>query len=79
MVAVVALVAPRPANTTYRWQVVVPTVVVLLVLAAVVRLPGWLLSRGVPFVASLAGGTVAAWLGLQKPRRRYSFGHHQCP
>ena len=38
-VAVVALVAPRRVSVDYRWQVVVPTVVVGIALAARVRVP----------------------------------------
>jgi hypothetical protein len=70
-VAVVALVAPRAANIEYRWQVVVPTVVVLLVVAAVARVPKWLEKSWVPAVVAVGGGAVAAWVGLMG---RYQYG-----
>ena len=70
-VAVVALVAPRAANVEYRWQVVVPTVVVLLVVAAVARVPRWLENRWVPVVVAVGGGALATWVGLMG---RYEYG-----
>jgi hypothetical protein len=70
-VAVVALVAPRVANFEYRWQVVVPTVAVLLVVAAVARVPTWLEHRWVPVVVAVAGGALAVWVGLMD---RYDYG-----
>ena len=71
IVAVVALVAPRAANIDYRWQVVVPTVVVLLVVAAVARVPSWLENRWVPVIVSVGGGGLATWVGLMG---RYEYG-----
>ena len=63
-VALVALVAPRPVITPYRWPVVVAGVVVLVTLAVVVRLPGWLRSRWVPAAVAVGGGVVTAAVGL---------------
>ncbi len=62
-VALVALVAPRPVNVAHRWQVVVPATVALVVVAALVRVPGW--PRG-------AGGA-------RRGRRRRRRGHGHRP
>ena len=70
-VAVVALVAPRAANIEYRWQVVVPTVLVLLVLAAVFHVPRWAENRWLPVVVAVGGGGLATWVGLMD---RYEYG-----
>src|SRR5262245_26915631 len=70
-VALVALLAPRPANIDYRWWVVGPTVLVLLVVAAIARVPKWLERRWVPAAVSVAGGAVATWVGLMG---RYEYG-----
>ncbi|EWT03431.1 hypothetical protein N865_17025 [Intrasporangium oryzae NRRL B-24470] len=70
-VALVALVAPRPANIHYRWPVVLPTVAVLLGLAALVRVPAALKNRWLPVVVAVVGGAVATALGQVL---RYDYG-----
>ncbi|GAB3060059.1 hypothetical protein GCM10027053_22720 [Intrasporangium mesophilum] len=70
-VAVVALVAPRAANIEYRWQVVVPTVLVVLVVAAVAHVPRWVENLWVPVVVAVGGGVLATWVGLMG---RYEYG-----
>ncbi|MEW1952995.1 hypothetical protein [Terrabacter sp. NPDC080008] len=70
-VALAGLVAPRPVNVAHRWQVVVPVTVALVLLAMVIRLPGWLRGRWVPPVVALGGGVVATFVGLMT---RYHYG-----
>jgi len=70
-VALVALVAPRPVITPYRWPVVVVGVVALIVAALVVRLPGWLRRGWVPPAVAVGGGVVKAAVGLAG---RYAYG-----
>lgn len=70
-VALVALVAPRPVITPYRWPVVVGGVVVLVVLALVVRLPRWLVGGWVPVAVAVGGGVVTAAVGLAG---QYAYG-----
>lgn len=71
-VAVVGLVAPRPVNVGYRWQVVVPVAVgLVVVVAAAVRLPRWSKNRWLPVVVSVVGGVVATLVGLMQ---RYHYG-----
>src|SRR6478752_741217 len=70
-VALVALVAPRPVITPYRWPVVVVGVVALIVAALVVRLPGWLRRGWVPPAVAVGGGVVTAAVGLAG---RYAYG-----
>jgi hypothetical protein len=70
-VAVVALVAPRPVITPFRWPVVLVGVAVLVALALVVRLPRWLGGRWVPAVVAALGGVVAAVVGLAG---QYAYG-----
>src|SRR5829696_6284550 len=70
-VALVALVAPRPVNIGHRWQVVVPVTLVLVLLAAVLRLPCWAKNRWMPVVVAVGGGVVATFIGLMM---RYSYG-----
>lgn len=70
-VALVALVDPRPANIDYRWQVVVPTVAVLVGLASVGRVPAALKNRWLPAVVAVAGGALATALGQLL---RYDYG-----
>ncbi|GAA2746235.1 hypothetical protein GCM10009868_30910 [Terrabacter aerolatus] len=70
-VAVVGLVAPRPVNVGYRWQVVVPVALGLVVLASVLRLPPWSKTRWLPVVVAAAGGAVSTVIGLMQ---RYHYG-----
>lgn len=70
-VAVVALIAPRRVSVDYRWQVVVPTVVVGIALAARVRVPSALKSRWLPGVIAVAGASVATFVAMQT---RYQYG-----
>ena len=70
-VAVVGLVAPRPANVGHRWQVVVPVCLGLVVLALVMRVPGWAKNRWLPITVAIGGGAVAAFVGLML---RYHYG-----
>ncbi|HET8988043.1 MAG TPA: hypothetical protein VFN43_05985 [Humibacillus sp.] len=63
-VALVALIAPRPVITPYRWPVVVAGVVVLVVLGVVVRVPRWVRRDWVPAVVAVSGGVVALAVGL---------------
>lgn len=70
-VALVGLVAPRPVNVGYRWQVVVPVAVGLVMLAGVVRLPRWSKTRWTPAVVAVAGGALATLVGLMQ---RYHYG-----
>jgi hypothetical protein len=70
-VSLVALVAPRPVITPYRWPVVIAGVVVLVTLALVARLPRWLVRGWVPAVVAVAGGLVAAAVGLAG---QYAYG-----
>ncbi len=70
-VAVVGLVAPRPANLELRWQVVVPVALGLVLLAAVVRVPRWAKRPWVPVLVALSGGFLAAAVGLMT---RYRYG-----
>src|SRR6478752_471107 len=71
VVAVVGLVAPRPVNVGYRWQVVVPVTLGLLVLAVAVRLPSWAKHRWTPAVVAVGGGAIATFVGLMT---RYHYG-----
>lgn len=70
-VALVGLLVPRPVNVHYRWQVVVPATLVLVLLAAVVRVPAWAKNRWLPVVVSVSGGVLATFLGLMT---RYHYG-----
>lgn len=70
-VALVAIVAPRPANTHYRWPVVLTAVAVFVGLAAVVHVPPALKNRWVPVVVAVVGGAVATALGQAL---RYDYG-----
>ena len=70
-VAVVALVVPRPVNVGHRWQVVLPVTLGLVLLAAVVRVPGWAKRPWVPVVVAIGGGVVATMVGLMT---RYRYG-----
>lgn len=63
-VALVALVAPRPVITPYRWPVVVAGVVVLVALGLVVRVPRRLVRDWVPVAVAVGGGVVAAAVGV---------------
>jgi hypothetical protein len=71
LVAVVAVVAPRPANLVYDRWVVVPVLLACLGLAWLGRVPAALQNRWLPAVVALAGGAVAAGLGLAL---RYDYG-----
>ena len=70
-VAVVALVAPRPVITPFRWPVVLVGVAALVALALLVRLPRWLGRRWVPATVAVVGGVVAAAVGLAG---QYAYG-----
>jgi hypothetical protein len=63
-VAVVALVAPRPVITPFRWPVVVVGVAALVALALVARLPRWLAQGWVPATVAVLGGVITAAVGL---------------
>ncbi len=71
LVAVVAVVAPRPANLVYGRWVVVPALLACLALAWLGRVPAAMRNRWLPVVVALAGGAVAAGLGLAL---RYDYG-----
>jgi hypothetical protein len=74
-VAVVALVAPRPVITPYRWPVVLAGVLVLGALAVAVRPPRrrlpWLGRGWVPPAVAAGGGLVTAAVGLTG---QYAYG-----
>ena len=70
-VALVGLVDPRRVSVDYRWQVVVPTVGVGVVLAALGRVPHTLKRRWVPGVVAVAGAAAATFVAMQA---RYSYG-----
>ena len=75
LVSVAALVAPRRANIGYDWFVVVPTVVAVVAVALLGRLPlvftGRRAPRAVAVVVAVAGGALTGWLGIVM---RYRFG-----
>ena len=70
-VAVVALVAPRPVITPFRWPVVVAGVAVVVVVALAARLPRRLERGWVPPAVAVLGGAIAAAVGLAG---QYAYG-----
>lgn len=70
-VALVCLVDPRRVSVDYRWQVVVPTVVVGITLAARCHVHPTLKRRWVPGVVAIAGSAAATFVAMQT---RYNYG-----
>ena len=71
IVAIVAVVAPRQPNISYDPRIVVPVLIVALAIGWFGRVPEVLKNRWLPIVVAIAGGAVAAGLGLAM---RYDFG-----
>lgn len=70
-VALVAVAVPRRVSVDYRWQVVVPSVLVFVAMAAFVRVPSVLKNRWLPVVVAVAGAAVSAFFAMQT---RYRYG-----
>ena len=71
LVALVALVAPRPGFVEYNRWVVAPTAIVAVCVAVLGTVPDALKNRWVPVAVSVGGGALAAGLGLLL---RYPYG-----
>lgn len=71
LVALVAMIAPRPGFIDYDRWVVVPVVLVALAVGLLGRVPDALKNRWLPVVVAVLGGGLAAGLGLAL---RYHYG-----